>query len=225
MRRFLELIMGKYVREKSCRRDARGVMRQGMAVSLVAVLLVIACSSITYSRNILWQDSITLWQDTALKSPQKFRPRFNLAKEYEARGYLDLAAESYRAAISLKPDDVTAHNNLGNDYLNQGRFGEAIKEFQTAVHLNPEASLPHDNLGYIYFKQGRLDEAIREYQAAIKSSPSVAEIHNNLGFVYFTKGRFDDAAEEYRTALKLKPDFPSALDNMKLLKQAMSRQR
>jgi tetratricopeptide (TPR) repeat protein len=215
--------MGKTMREKSYRTETRGEMQKGMVISLVAVLAVIAFSSITYSRNMLWQDSVTLWQDTTIKSPKKFRPWFNLAKGYEARGYLDLAAENYRAAINLKPDDVTAHNNLGNAYLNQGRLGEAIEEFQTAVRLNPEAPLTHDNLGYVYFKQGRPDEAVSEYQTAIKLAPDVAEIHNNLGYVFFTQGRFDEAAEEYQTALKLKPDFPAALDNMKLLRQAMNR--
>ncbi|HUI67044.1 MAG TPA: tetratricopeptide repeat protein [Nitrospirota bacterium] len=211
--------------EKSCRTETRGEMRQGMVISLVAVLVIVAFSGITYSRNTLWQDPVTLWRDTTVKSPRKFRPRFNLAKGYEARGYLDLAAENYRAAIKLKPDDEMAHNNLGNAYLNQGRLGEAIEEFHTAAQLNPEAPLTHDNLGYVYFKQGRPDEAIKEYQTAIKLAPGVAEIHNNLGYVYFTQGRFDDAAGEYRTALKLKPDFPAALDNMQLLRQAMSQKR
>jgi tetratricopeptide (TPR) repeat protein len=215
--------MGKNMREKSYRTETRGEMRKGMVISLVAVLVVIAFSGITYSRNMFWQDSVTLWRDTLIKSPQKFRPRFNLAKSYEAQGSLDLAAENYRAAINLKHDDVTAHNNLGNAYLNQGRLGEAIEEFQTAVRLNPDAPLTHDNLGYVYFKQGRPDEAIKEYQTAIKLAPDVAEIHNNLGYVYFTKGRFDDAAGEYQTALRLKPDFPEALENMKLLRQAMNR--
>jgi len=209
--------MGKNMKEKSFRTGTRGKNRKGMVISLVAVLPVIAFSSITYSRNILWQESVTLWQDTALKSPKKFRPRFNLAKEYEARGQLDLAAESYRASINLKPDDVMAHNNLGNVYMNQRRLGEAIEEFRTAVHLNPEAPLTHDNLGYVYFKQGRPDEAIKEYQTAIKLAPDVAEIHNNLGYVYFTQGRFEDAAEQYQIALKLKPDFPAALENIHLL--------
>lgn len=209
--------MGKNNKKKPFRTETLGEMRKGIVLLLAAVLVVISFSSITYSRNMLWQHSVTLWQDSIVKSPQKFRPRFNLAKSYEARGSLDLAAENYRAAINLKPDDVMAHNNLGNAYLNQGRLEEAIEEFQAAVHLNPEAPLTHDNLGYVYFKQGRPNEAIKEYQTAIKLAPGAAEIHNNIGYVYFTQGRFDEAAAEYQTALKLKPDFPAALDNMKLL--------
>ncbi|HXY55265.1 MAG TPA: tetratricopeptide repeat protein [Nitrospirota bacterium] len=221
--RLLELVMGKNVRENSCRTAAWREMRQSMVIPTVAVLAVFALSSMTYSRNMLWQDSAALWQDTTIKSPKKFRPRFNLAKEYEARGDIDLAIENYRAAINLKPDDVMAHNNLGNAYLNQGRLGEAIEEFHVAVRLKPEAPLTHDNLGYVYFKQGRPDEAIKEYKTALKFAPGIAEIHNNLGYVYFTTGRFDDAAEEFRTALELKPDFPAALDNMKMLHQARNR--
>jgi tetratricopeptide (TPR) repeat protein len=221
MRRLLKLVMGKNGREKSCRTEARGEMRYGVVISLSAFLVIIAFSSITYSRNALWQDSVTLWRDTTLKSPTKFRPRFNLAKEYEARGDLNLAAESYRAAINLKTDDVAAHNNLGNVYLNQGRLKEAIEEFQAAIRINPDTPLTHDNLGYVYFKLGRPDEAIKEYQTAIKLAPGVAEIHNNLGYVYFTKGRFENAAEEYQKALELKPDSPEALENMKLLSQAI----
>jgi len=209
--------MGKNMKEKSFRTGIRGENRRGMVISLFAVLLVIAFSSITYSRNILWHDSVTLWQDTTLKSPYKFRPRYNLAKEYEARGQLDLAAENYRASINLKPDDEKVHNNLGNVYMYQSRLGEAIEEFRMAIHLNPDAPLTHDNLGYVYFKRGLPDDAIKEYQTAIKLAPDVAEIHNNLGYVYFTQGRFEDAAEQYQIALKLKPDFPAALENIHLL--------
>src|SRR5512143_623585 len=100
MRRLIESVMGKSVRETLYRSETRGEMRQGMVISLVAFLVVISFSSITYSRNRLWRDPVTLWQDTTTKSPKKFRPRFNLAKGYEEQGYLDLAAENYRAAIN-----------------------------------------------------------------------------------------------------------------------------
>jgi Tfp pilus assembly protein PilF len=217
------LVMGKNMREKAFRTGSREDIRKGMAIWVAAVLVVIALSGMTYLRNMLWRNPVTLLQDTIIKSSKKLRPHYNLASYYETRGHLDLAAETYQLVINLKPDDVMAHNNLGNVYVNQGRYGEAARELQTALSLDPKAPLSHDNLGYVYFKLGRPDEAIQEYQTAIKLAPEVADIHNNLGYVYFTQGRFDDAAEEYRRALKLKPDFPAALDNMNMLYQEMSK--
>ena len=218
-------MMGRNMRESSCRTGSWEEIRKGAAISIVAVLVVMVLSSMTYLRNMLWLDPVRLLQDTIIKNPKKLRPRYNLATYYEARGHLDLAAENYQAVINLKPDDVMAHNNLGNVYVNQERYGEAARELQMALSIDPKAPLSHDNLGYVYFKLGRLDEAIKEYQTAIQLAPDVADIHNNLGYVYFSLGRFDDAAEEYRRALKLKPDLPAALDNMKLLQQTISRKR
>lgn len=205
-----------------------GIQGQGgksPLLTLTAVFLILALSTITYARNTLWQDPIRLWEDTVRKSPRKARARYNLATFYEARGFLDLAEAAYRAVIDLEPDHVMAHNNLGNVYVNTGRFAEAAMEMQAAIRLNPNAPLSRDNLGYIYFQLGRVDEAIREYQAAIQLAPESAEIRNNLGYVYFTEGRLEDAEEQFRMALKLKPDFPAALENRTLLEKAMNRER
>jgi Flp pilus assembly protein TadD len=188
-----------------------------------AALIVPFLSITAYSRNLLWQDPVTLWRDTIRKSPGKARPRYNLAQWYEQQGYLELAAENYRAAIKLKPDDGKAHNNLGNVYLAQGDLEGAISEFQTALKIKPDAPLTHDNLGYAYFKQGRLDESIKEYRTALKLAPDIAEIHNNLGYVYIIQRRFDEARVEFRTALGLKPDLAAARDNMDLLERTITR--
>jgi Flp pilus assembly protein TadD len=212
------------MQERPSRTELPGEEQKGIAIALVSVLLIVVISAMTYSRNLLWQDPIKLWENTVTKSPKKARVRYNLAKIYEARGYLDQAEKNYKTAIELKPDYVQAHNNLGNLHVTRGNFEDAIGEFQAALKLKPDAPLPHDNLGYIYFQQGRLNEAIREYRTALEIAPDSAEIHNNLGYAYFTQGRFDEAGEEFRTALKLKPDFPAARQNAELLAEAMSRE-
>ena len=53
--------------------------RNVLAGSLALVLVVEG--AITYQRNLLWGSAIDIWKDTVSKSPQKLRPRFQLAFE------------------------------------------------------------------------------------------------------------------------------------------------
>jgi len=51
--------------------------RNTLIGSLAVVLLVEG--ALTYQRNLLWGNAIDIWKDTVTKSPQKLRPRFQLA--------------------------------------------------------------------------------------------------------------------------------------------------
>jgi tetratricopeptide (TPR) repeat protein len=113
--------------------------RLGFKVSILvftcAVLLVSALplSLASYSRNLVWEDEITFWEDVARKSPGKMRGHYNLGVIYNKRGRMDEAIENYKKAIRLKPDFADAHNNLGLTYSSLGRTEEAIGELILAL--------------------------------------------------------------------------------------------
>jgi len=53
-----------------------------MRLMAAAGFVLIACySALTFARNAVWSDRLTLWDDTVKKSPRKARPYFN-------RGYV-----------------------------------------------------------------------------------------------------------------------------------------
>jgi tetratricopeptide (TPR) repeat protein len=88
----------------------------GYSLALPAVLVL---SLLTYQRNLLYRDEVSLWSDTVRKSPVKARPHNNLGHAYAMQGDWDRAIEEFRIASRLDPDYALAKNNLRDAYLHQ----------------------------------------------------------------------------------------------------------
>lgn len=108
-------------------------LRRGAVVVLGLCLLLS-----TAARVQTWGSPWHLWATAVAHSPEKPRPRINLAREYEARGAEGLAAYEYRQAISLshhaarmrvegpmRSGDV-ARLNLARLSAAAGRYDEAL---------------------------------------------------------------------------------------------------
>jgi protein O-mannosyl-transferase len=80
------------------------VRQMGLIGALGAVLFVFSLAA--YQRNQVWSDPVALWKDTAEKSPNKSRPRFQLAYAYHwnENRCPEASAEYEKAAQLEKPD-------------------------------------------------------------------------------------------------------------------------
>jgi Flp pilus assembly protein TadD len=126
------------------------------------------------------------------------------------------AAECYREALRLRPDDCDARNNLGAALADLGRLGEAVACYQEAIRARPELVEAYYNLGNVLRLAGRHDEAVACYAQALRLRPAFAEGHNNLAIVLRKLGRFAEAAASLRQALELRPAYTAALVNLGL---------
>jgi protein O-mannosyl-transferase len=191
------------------------LFRRRPIVGIVAVgALVTVFSVVTYQRNKVWQDELTLWTDVVEKSPQKARGYNNLGMAYAAQKQSEEAIAQYQTALNLKVDLAKARYNLGNVYHDLGRLVEAIREYQTAINLQPDYAKAHNNLGLAYKEMGQYNRAIQEYKTALSNQPDYADPHNNMGNAYRDAGRFDEAIQEYKTAIRLNPDLAEAHNNL-----------
>jgi len=69
---------------------------------ITSMILLLSCLSLlTYQRNMVWQDSVTLYQDCLRKSPQKARVHSCLAKALSEQGKYDEAIKISDKALSL----------------------------------------------------------------------------------------------------------------------------
>jgi hypothetical protein len=131
-------------------------------------VMVLVLSAMTYQRNHVWHDAMTLWQDVVKKAPQKPRGHNNLGLAYQDKGMLEAAIQEFLFALKLHPNYFKARNNLGSAYVNQGRFEKATQEFRTALKLRPDNAEVHYNLGSVSMTEGRLEEATQELQIALR---------------------------------------------------------
>jgi protein O-mannosyl-transferase len=66
-----------------------------------AAALMVAAAFATHARAEVWSDPVLLWQDTALKSPNKVRAHFQLAFAWFEQGRFDLAVVEFQKTAEL----------------------------------------------------------------------------------------------------------------------------
>ena len=106
---------------------------QWAAIGILAAVLIPS----TMARNRIWNDDLMLWRDTADKSPSKARPHYNLGVALLRDGHAGKAGESFRAAVSLDPDDDYNWAALGYLAELEGDRAGARAHYGRAVGLNP----------------------------------------------------------------------------------------
>ena len=107
---------------------------QWVAIGILAAVLVPP----TLARNRIWNDDLLLWRDAVAKSPGKARPHYNLGVALLRDGQSGKAGESFRAAVSLDPDDDYNWAALGYLAELEGDLAGARAHYGRAVGMNPD---------------------------------------------------------------------------------------
>jgi Flp pilus assembly protein TadD len=100
------------------------------------------------------------WQG---ESPIDAQPFLNLGTLLAGANNNQQALAPLSKALSLAPDNPSAHEELGKVYLAMNRLGEAQSELEKAIALSPETSSLHYKLGQILRKEGQADRARQEF--------------------------------------------------------------
>ena len=128
-----------------------------MVVFICSVL--VACSLMTYRRNQVWKDPMTLWNDVVRLSPNKARPFNNRGTAYKELDQYELAIQDYNRAIFLKPDYADAYFNRANAHQFLRHWNEAIRDYQKALEFQPGSGKAYNNLAVTYFFKHDLENS------------------------------------------------------------------
>ncbi|MCK9390511.1 MAG: tetratricopeptide repeat protein, partial [Syntrophales bacterium] len=107
------------------------------AIAGVVGLLVLALllGGITYKRNGVYADEVSIWTDTVQKATRNSRAHLNLGVVLDQAGNPYEAIRHFEEAIRLKPDYAGAYTNMGNVLTNLGKTDDAIRYLQEAIRL------------------------------------------------------------------------------------------
>lgn len=138
----------------------------------------------------------------------------NRGEAYSRGGNVPSAAEEYRAALEITPQDPDLNYNFGRALALQGFVAEAEAAYRRALQVKPQFPDAHVNLGALLQQQGQANEAIAEFRRALSIDPAHARAHYNLGNALSAQSEIDAALQEYHAALQTDPQYTGAWVNL-----------
>jgi protein O-mannosyl-transferase len=196
--------------------------RLGMALLRTGLVAVVALLSLaTFQRNGVWKDSLTIWSDSAAKSPMKKRPLVGVADSLRLRGDCAAAIPVYARAMTLGPFSPDNYSNFALCYRKTGDVPTAESLYRQALRLDPCNAPALNNLGVIRGMLKDYREAEESFKKSLSCDAKQPEAHLNLGLLNVILGRNDRAEKEFREAVEIDPSY--GLGWEQLAKLALSR--
>ena len=133
---------------------------------------------------------------------------------YKANNNLEKAVESFKRAISIKPDFAEALYNLGVIQKELGQIKSSINSYEKAIDIKPAYPDAHNNLGNIFLKTRQLDTAIDHFEWAVAFKPDFYEAYNNLGLVRLEQNQINKAIKNFKKAIAINSQYSEAYINL-----------
>jgi len=183
-----------------------------LAIGLLVVIIG-TNSILTYNRNKVWKDEMTLWNDVISKSPDKARAYNNRGNRLMENNRPNEAFKDFNKAIELQPNHSLAYYNRGTIYEKENNTDLALDDYNKSIKLNPNYPKVYNNRGNIFKKENKLDDAFQDYTKAIELNRSYVAAYNNRGTIYMLEKKYNEAIEDFDKAIKIQHDCAEAFAN------------
>ena len=141
------------------------------------------------------------------KSPNKYRPHFQLAFAYYVEGRNDLAVQEFEKTASMQPPtaDMLVDWGLAYDGLNQPE--KALEKFRQAAAIEPSAHA-WTQIAYIYAKQSKWKDALLALDTAEKIDANFPALWMYRGQIMLATNQPSVAIPMFQRALNWTPRRP-----------------
>jgi predicted CXXCH cytochrome family protein len=164
------------------------------------------------------QSKRSIYAEAVRRKPDSRAGLLGLGRAYGESGQQAEAAEAFRRATELDPNDALAWQRLGETYVKQGRKTEAFAALQRSVELDAEVPEAHYALGALWSQAGGdADRAEASFREAIRLQPDYAQARMNLAILLSQRNRGAEASYEFESAIRVKPDYALGHFNYGLL--------
>lgn len=190
---------------------------------LTSLLIGVLFAIQTIQRNKVWESNTTLFTADLQNSPNSARVQFNYgvvmmntAGEGASanKSQLQLAASSFKKAISIDSLDANSFTNLGVVEYRLNHYDQSVLYTQRALSLNPNDTSLLGNLGDAYF-------ALKDYKNTILSLKPVtywknatSGQHKRYAVSLFNLKRYEEAITAFQKGMEKFPDDIEMASNL-----------
>ena len=166
-----------------------GLARFRRSRLILAAAIIFFFGWLTYQRNLVWKDPVSLWEDNVAKAPGRARIHGNLGKAYLDKGRYERAAEEFKKLIEIDPTFASAYNNLAVIYIDHLKDDRIARKYiEASLTLFPDYPAGYVNLGVIDLNNRKLRSAIKNFEKALELDPGNLLAYYNLGACYINLG-------------------------------------
>ena len=165
----------------------------------------------TFTQNMIWKNSETLWNYVLAFYPDSVVARNNLGNYYLEQGDLDKAMNEFLLTVYFKPDEKLAYYNMAEIFYRKGEFDQARYLYSKCLSVDPEYAPAYNNRGNMYLLSGFPEEALEDYSRAIALDPDHIDALNNRAAAYIVLGEKDRALRDVKNILTLDPENKIAI--------------
>ncbi len=152
------------------------------------------------------------WMENRLrKDPRDGVALYNLGSLAMMSGDGKQAAEFYRRALQVRPDDVRTMTSAGSALALQGDWRAAQIQYRAAIAKDPTYSSAAFDLAGIDLRHDELAEAERLLRRLTEMQTEDAEAHAELGTTLAAEDRVSEAKQQFERTLALDPHNFEAL--------------
>jgi tetratricopeptide (TPR) repeat protein len=184
---------------------------------VIFVIIAGVNSVLTYERNKVWKDDLSLWNDNVAKTPNLAIALVNRGYAYSEIGQWDNAIDDYSKAIENYPTYARAYVNRGVAYGKIGHYDKAIADCSRAIAIDPKYTEAYYDLGIAEVDNGQWEKAIADCSRAIELQPDYAKAWYNRGVAYGNLGQYDKAIADYSKASGIDQNYSPPYFNLGLI--------
>lgn len=181
------------------------ILKKPIKFLIACILIVSTLSILTYKRNEVWANEITLLEDSIKHSPNHPRVVVNLANAYGKSGEILKAAKLLKHAIAITEKDPDTFPSvlpkslvmLGTCYILSKDYKLAVESIIKGLFLRPDYALGWQQLGLAYVNLDDFKIALDCYRWSEELNPNDPALYMNLYLLYRKMGNPEKAKENY----------------------------
>lgn len=161
---------------------------------LLAMLLIVL-SVASFKRTAVWQNSITLWQDAVIKSPNSYTAWVALGEAYHFSlvPQREEALKAYLHALEIAPTNVHILYNLGLLHTEMEAYDKGADVLKRLLIINPNYVKAWAALGDIHIRNKDYIQAEKSYRRAYELQPDVVPVLLTLGELAMNRDQLHQA--------------------------------
>jgi protein O-mannosyl-transferase len=200
------VVIGGYVLATWLFRTARIDSVVWLAPALTFVVCVTCVLGyLTYKRNIVYQDTVTIWEDVLQVRKYNARAHSNYGAYLVGRSQ-EAQKDAERFAREDKKDEASAAKRRSEELIQSARG-----HLETACALDLNYADANNNLGVALYRMGDPKGAKQHYLRALEIKKDFyPEAHSNLADVLCAEGNWAQARKQYELAVANKPHYYEA---------------